>query len=264
MISLRELGAELKVAREARELSLESLSTELRIKLAHLQAIELGNEAGLPEPVYVKIFVRKFAQAVGLDGDALSAAYWATHAAPQPEQPQVAVSMAWWVVPWVVGATLLGGVITLVVLERQAPSAETVATTPTPVASAYAPASVAIATDSVSTGSVAIATDSWAASGSMPASGQLNLSSTMSGLIEATPSATEAATVIARPSPMVKPRPHARPRPSVRVIRRPQIAPHTPGPTPSRLPVAAPQAPQAPDESFETTPAPPEDVDLPD
>lgn len=171
MTSLRELGAELKLAREERELSLETLSTELRIKLAHLQAIETGNEAALPEPVYVKIFIRKLAQAVGLDGEMLAAAYWALHAVPPPEPEKPQMQVAWWILPWIIGAVLVTGVVTLSVAERRLRPADVTSPSsdPTPgMTNGIVGATVASSTLPASD-SLAVASDSFTASGDLTA-----------------------------------------------------------------------------------------------
>jgi cytoskeleton protein RodZ len=61
------IGAELKAAREARELTLEQIAVETRIPQRHLQTIEAGNFAALPARTYAIGFTRTYAKAVGLD-----------------------------------------------------------------------------------------------------------------------------------------------------------------------------------------------------
>ena len=57
----------LKEAREARGLDLEGLAARTRLRLQHLQALELGRFEDLPRGVYARAVVRAYADAVGLD-----------------------------------------------------------------------------------------------------------------------------------------------------------------------------------------------------
>jgi cytoskeletal protein RodZ len=63
------IGAELRVARNSTGYELEDVAGALRIRLAHLQAIEEGRFADLPGPVYALGFLRSYAEFLGLDGD---------------------------------------------------------------------------------------------------------------------------------------------------------------------------------------------------
>ncbi|QDP40246.1 RodZ domain-containing protein [Radiobacillus deserti] len=64
-----ELGAKLKEAREARNLSLEDVQKVTKIQTRYLQAIEKGNFSAMPGSFYVRAFVKEYATAVGLDAD---------------------------------------------------------------------------------------------------------------------------------------------------------------------------------------------------
>ncbi|MEB3186740.1 MAG: helix-turn-helix domain-containing protein [bacterium] len=292
MTSLRELGAELKVAREASEISLETLATDLRIRLAHLQAIEAGNESALPEPIYVKIFIRKYAQAVGLDGEMLAAAYWALHAAPPPAAEERQVQLSWWVLPWIVGAVLVSGVVTLSIVERRvppppaSPTPDLVTTSPAPMAlpgtladpaslsleasGAFAPAE---ATGSLAgaTVSTSIPTTNSLATGSPEgrASASLGLPPLQPGDTPA-PATTGLATVSAPTGGQV-PRIEQKTRPLIRKVRaRPRTKPSAVSPrVPARAnPVApakvspAPVPPPAPADT--PAPLPPDDIEIPE
>ncbi|MEB3328795.1 MAG: helix-turn-helix domain-containing protein, partial [Candidatus Sericytochromatia bacterium] len=66
MGSLSEVGERLKQAREAQGLSLAEVSGRTRITVRHLRAIEEGAEGELPEVFYVRGFLKKYAEVVGL------------------------------------------------------------------------------------------------------------------------------------------------------------------------------------------------------
>lgn len=63
------LGADLKAARVRTGLDLTEVAEELRIRRAHLHAIEEGLFNDLPAPVYAIGFVRSYADYLGLDGE---------------------------------------------------------------------------------------------------------------------------------------------------------------------------------------------------
>jgi cytoskeletal protein RodZ len=58
---LREIGQYLKQVREERQLSLEEVSAHTRIQTRLLRALEAGDVAELPEPIYVQGFLRQYA-----------------------------------------------------------------------------------------------------------------------------------------------------------------------------------------------------------
>ena len=62
-----KLGHALKLERERRNLSLETLSQQLKITEGNLQAIEDGDIAALPGKLYFKMFARSYAEALGID-----------------------------------------------------------------------------------------------------------------------------------------------------------------------------------------------------
>lgn len=69
------LGGRLVAAREARELTLAVVSNKLRLPAATLQALESGRFEALPEPVFVRGYLRAYAQLLGLDKESLVAEY---------------------------------------------------------------------------------------------------------------------------------------------------------------------------------------------
>lgn len=65
---LRQIGQELQQARQARFLSRQQLHRQTLVPLAHLEALETGRIDQLPEDVYVRGFIRRLANALGLNG----------------------------------------------------------------------------------------------------------------------------------------------------------------------------------------------------
>lgn len=64
---MEELGAMLRGARTQRGMSVEDVAQVTKIPRATLVALERDDDAALPAPVFVRGFVRAYAQAVGLD-----------------------------------------------------------------------------------------------------------------------------------------------------------------------------------------------------
>lgn len=69
------LSSDLKTARETAGMDLETLSLLTKVSQQVLQNIEDGNHADLPNPAFVKGFVRLFAEAVGVDEEEAVRAY---------------------------------------------------------------------------------------------------------------------------------------------------------------------------------------------
>jgi cytoskeletal protein RodZ len=61
------VGEQLRLAREAKKLSLEDVAAQTRIPLRHLASIETGDWDHLPAPTYTIGFAKSYASAVGLD-----------------------------------------------------------------------------------------------------------------------------------------------------------------------------------------------------
>ncbi len=64
---LRTVGEFLKEARQGRNLSVEDLSSSLRIGKEQLIALESGDESALPEKVFIRAMVRRIAEKLNLD-----------------------------------------------------------------------------------------------------------------------------------------------------------------------------------------------------
>jgi len=69
---LTELGSCLRQVRLEQAMSLEEVAAKTRIRLCQLHAIETAQMDELPEPVYIKSFIKQYADALGLDGAELS------------------------------------------------------------------------------------------------------------------------------------------------------------------------------------------------
>ena len=65
--SLQKVGEFLREARQGRNLSVEDLSSSLRIGKEQLIALEEGDEQSLPEKVFIKAMVRRIAEKLNLD-----------------------------------------------------------------------------------------------------------------------------------------------------------------------------------------------------
>jgi cytoskeleton protein RodZ len=69
---LKAIGAKLSEARQQQSVTLEEIAAKTYIPLRLLGAIEAGKLEQLPEPVFIQGFIRRYADALGLDGPALS------------------------------------------------------------------------------------------------------------------------------------------------------------------------------------------------
>ena len=64
---LQKVGEFLREARKGRNLTLEDLSSSLRIGKEQLIALEEGDESSLPEKVFIRAMVRRIAEKLNLD-----------------------------------------------------------------------------------------------------------------------------------------------------------------------------------------------------
>lgn len=69
---LKQIGDYLRQLREDHMLTLEQVSTKTMIQPRLLRAIEAGRLHELPEPVYIKGFLKRYSDALGLDGDVVA------------------------------------------------------------------------------------------------------------------------------------------------------------------------------------------------
>ena len=63
---LQKVGEFLREARQGRNLSIEDLSSSLRIGKEQLVALEEGDEQSLPEKVFIRAMVRRIAEKLNL------------------------------------------------------------------------------------------------------------------------------------------------------------------------------------------------------
>ncbi|MBE9141309.1 helix-turn-helix domain-containing protein [Nodosilinea sp. LEGE 07088] len=71
--SLKKVGAFLQQTRQSQSLSIEEVYRQTYIQPYTLRAIESGNLRQLPEPFYIRAFIKKYATALGLEGATLAA-----------------------------------------------------------------------------------------------------------------------------------------------------------------------------------------------
>ncbi len=69
------LGSELREARQGRELSLDQVEQQIRIRAKFLEALEQGNYAALPSAVQARGFLRNYARFLGLDPELMVSRY---------------------------------------------------------------------------------------------------------------------------------------------------------------------------------------------
>jgi cytoskeletal protein RodZ len=67
---LAQIGSDLRSMREERGLTLSQMSELTKIQPRSLLALESAHLPNLPEPVYIRGFVKRYAEALGLDGEA--------------------------------------------------------------------------------------------------------------------------------------------------------------------------------------------------
>lgn len=72
---LEEIGARLREIRMEKSIPLEDVAAQTRIQARLLNAIEQSRLDQLPEPVYIRGFIKRYAEALGLDGDDLANAF---------------------------------------------------------------------------------------------------------------------------------------------------------------------------------------------
>lgn len=72
---LTEIGAYLRNLRLHQKMSLEDVASTTLIPVRTLAAIEAGDLKRLPEPVYVQGFIRRYADAIGVDGTEFANAF---------------------------------------------------------------------------------------------------------------------------------------------------------------------------------------------
>jgi cytoskeletal protein RodZ len=69
---LKEIGAQLRQQRQEKSISTAEVSAKTYIPSRLLTALEEGQSENLPEPVFIQGFIRRYADVLALDGDALA------------------------------------------------------------------------------------------------------------------------------------------------------------------------------------------------
>ncbi len=72
---MKNLGEILSEARKKKHISLSHAASDLLIKKEHIEALESQNWSELPEPTFVKGFIKSYATYLGLDTDHILAIY---------------------------------------------------------------------------------------------------------------------------------------------------------------------------------------------
>lgn len=104
------VGERLKSARESRRLSLEEACGITKIQRQTLEAIEQDRVQESMDPVYARIFVKKYAAFLGLDAVAVADEYPAPPSLKPmlEEQAETAPQLNWLVLAGVTGVALVG------------------------------------------------------------------------------------------------------------------------------------------------------------
>ena len=126
-----ELISELKSHRERMGLSLQDLFQRTRINVTFLEALEEGNFEILPD-AYVKLFLKRYAQEVKLDGDEIVRRFEQLHwkaTATEAGRPQRSDGLPGWVVG-VAAVLVLGLVGAFVALRSESNQTTTQPVTP--------------------------------------------------------------------------------------------------------------------------------------
>jgi cytoskeletal protein RodZ len=114
-----ELGNNLRQAREAKGLTLEQAEEATKIRSAYLQALEEERYDLMPAPVYVKGFLKNYAQFLGLDAKEIVSLYQQPTVSPATtsvptllDQPLEPVGVRqWWpllLIPAIIAAVAVG------------------------------------------------------------------------------------------------------------------------------------------------------------
>src|SRR5450759_5172026 len=105
-------GEELRRNRLAREVSLQSIATATKISVRSLEALERGDFARLPAPVFTRGFIRAYASYLGLDPEEMVNAYLSDTSSasprPQPVGGGAVVSRTWSRAAWLIAAAVVG------------------------------------------------------------------------------------------------------------------------------------------------------------
>jgi transcriptional regulator with XRE-family HTH domain len=79
------LGARLREQREGRQITLTTIAEQTKIKLSLLEGLERDDLSHWPEGIFRRSYIRAYAKAVGLDGDAVLREFLSLHPDPSHE-----------------------------------------------------------------------------------------------------------------------------------------------------------------------------------
>ncbi len=69
---LKEITTHLRQVRQEKSIRIEEIASQTLIRVGVLQALEEERFEELPEPIFLQGFIRRYGDALGLDGNALS------------------------------------------------------------------------------------------------------------------------------------------------------------------------------------------------
>ncbi|MDF5711086.1 MAG: helix-turn-helix domain-containing protein [Nostoc sp. S4] len=69
---LKEISTHLRQVRQQKSIRIEEIAAQTMIRAGVLQALEQERFEELPEPIFLQGFIRRYGDALGLDGNALS------------------------------------------------------------------------------------------------------------------------------------------------------------------------------------------------
>ncbi|MEH2280563.1 MAG: helix-turn-helix domain-containing protein [Nostoc sp.] len=69
---LKEITRRLRQVRQEKSIRIEEIASQTKIRAGILQALEEERFEELPEPIFLQGFIRRYGDALGLDGNALS------------------------------------------------------------------------------------------------------------------------------------------------------------------------------------------------
>jgi cytoskeletal protein RodZ len=82
-----DFGARLRVHREARQLTLQAIAAQTKIKQSLLQGLESDDLSAWPKGIFRRAFVRDYARAVGLDPETVVRGFLERHPDPVEQTP---------------------------------------------------------------------------------------------------------------------------------------------------------------------------------
>ena len=82
-----DFGARLRVHREARQLTLQGIAAQTKIKQSLLQGLESDDLSAWPKGIFRRAFVRDYARAVGLDPETVVREFLERHPDPVEQTP---------------------------------------------------------------------------------------------------------------------------------------------------------------------------------